>query len=106
MSTEPGPNGRTRRRLAGCNRAPTSQGNVWTRSALNRLLGDEDQAEVRPGLSGAERSGVMERVPDRSDAGGRPQPGRQAHSATDAVGTCSVVGEGHQGRLLLDQCTG
>jgi hypothetical protein len=55
-------------------------------SALNRLLGDEDQAEVRSGLAGAEHSGFMEHVPDRSDADGCPLSGRQADSAADAVG--------------------
>src|SRR5882724_11764977 len=39
----------------------------------------------------------MERVPDRSDAGGNLQSGWQASPATDALGACSVVGEGHQG---------
>jgi putative SOS response-associated peptidase YedK len=59
---------------------------VWTCSALNRLLGNKDQAEVRPGISGAEHPGVLERVPDRSNVGGHPQPGGQADPATDAVG--------------------
>src|SRR5262245_45333045 len=43
-------------------------------------------------------------MPDRSDAGGCSQPGRQAYPSTDALGPCSVVGEGHQGWLLVDQC--
>ena len=37
---------------------------VWTWSAFNRLLGNQDQAEVRLGLSGAEHSGIVECVPD------------------------------------------
>jgi hypothetical protein len=64
--------------------APHITRHVWS-SALIRLLGNQDQAEVRPGLSGAEHSGVMERVSDRSDASGRSQSGRQAHPATDAL---------------------
>src|SRR5207244_12749202 len=73
---------------------------VWTCSALDRLLGDQDQVEVRSGSSRAECSGVVERVPDRSDAGGRPQQGRQARPATDAVGARSAGGEGGQGRFI------
>jgi hypothetical protein len=53
--------------------APYTWSHVWTCSALDRLLGDEDQAEVRPGLPGAEHSGVVERVPDGPDAGGHSQ---------------------------------
>jgi hypothetical protein len=55
-------------------------------------------------VSGAEHSGLVERVPNRSDAGGCPQQGRQTHSATDALGSSPVVGEGRQGWLLLNQC--
>jgi putative SOS response-associated peptidase YedK len=59
---------------------------VWTRSTLNRLLGNQDQAEVRFGLSGAEYSGVMERLPDRSDVSVRSKSGWQGHAATNALG--------------------
>src|SRR4051794_7763329 len=48
-----------------------SYADLWTRPALDRLLGNQDQAEVRPGSSRAEYSGVVERVRDRSDAGDR-----------------------------------
>src|SRR5205807_1219193 len=55
------------RGLEGATRASYIWSHVWTCSALNRLLGNQDQAEVRRGLSGAEHSGLVERVPDRSD---------------------------------------
>ena len=64
----------------------------------SRLLGDQDQAEVRRGLS-AGHSGVVERLP--MDRCWWPFAVRTAaHSATDALGPRSLVGEGHQGRLL------
>jgi hypothetical protein len=45
-------------------RTPSIARHVWTCPALDRLLGNQNQAEVRTGLPGAEHSGIMERVPD------------------------------------------
>ena len=55
-------------------------------SALDGLFGNQDQAQVRPGLPGAEYSGVMERVPNRSDASGCSQaPDDEAAAGTKVI---------------------
>ena len=61
--------------------APYIISHVWTCSALNRLLGNQDQAEVRPGLPRAEHSGGKYRITANFPC--RPKRYKQVVGKTD-----------------------